>query len=407
MSAPTPPQRVLYLAPSLLERRVGVPLRGVQIFDFALIRDLASMGYAVTVAAESSWRGRLHQQLPIAEHAEPRVRVLWTPPLRKPIWAGLAAAASLLARRERFKHAIIGNASRGLAPALDLLRRARLVEHTVAIVHRGALGPRRNPLRRARCDVLAVSAGIAREFTDWPGRVVARTGVPDADTFVAPPDRAERLARTITPDDPLRLVMLGKLDEPWKAAEAAVEAVRTLPEGAQERVTLDLYAYDEPPTFDHPLIRAHSWLNPADVPKMLATMDVMLQLSNSAKETFCQTMVQGMLTGLPVISSDLPVLAEKLDAGGGMVTSTPRELVRAIASLTDDAPARVRMGEAARATALERYVWDPRWFARTFLAPVPAARSAGTACDHERSVTQTTPATTEACTNAQAYHARR
>jgi hypothetical protein len=32
----------------------------------------------------------------------------------------------------------------------------------------------------------------------------------------------------------------------------------------------------------------------------------------------------GMLTGLPIVSSDLPVLAEKLDTGGGFVCAERR-----------------------------------------------------------------------------------
>ena len=87
------------------------------------------------------------------------------------------------------------------------------------------------------------------------------------------------------------------------------------------------------------------------------------------RETFSQAMVQGMLSGLPVLANDLPILTEKLDQGGGLVFRTPAELTGLMARLLADAPLRERLGGEARATALARYVWDTARFARTYLEP--------------------------------------
>ncbi|MFW6151710.1 MAG: glycosyltransferase, partial [Verrucomicrobiota bacterium] len=78
---------------------------------------------------------------------------------------------------------------------------------------------------------------------------------------------------------------------------------------------------------------------------------------NVMRETFCQAMVQGMLSGLPVIANKLQVLTEKLDQGGGLVFSTTEDLTRAMDQLFRDKPLREHMGNQARTTAKNRYIW--------------------------------------------------
>jgi glycosyltransferase involved in cell wall biosynthesis len=100
-------------------------------------------------------------------------------------------------------------------------------------------------------------------------------------------------------------------------------------------------------------------------------MDVMLVPSRDEeimRETFSQVMVQGMLSGLPVLASDLPVLREKLDCGGGAVFRDVQELSGLMVRMHEDRSLRAKWSAEARKTALARYVWDTRCFAENFLA---------------------------------------
>ena len=69
-----------------------------------------------------------------------------------------------------------------------------------------------------------------------------------------------------------------------------------------------------------------------------------------------------MLTGLPLIVNNLPILTEKLDTGGGLVFSDINGLVEAMCQFAEDAQLRRKIGEQGRKTALERYVWSTQKF---------------------------------------------
>ena len=68
-------------------------------------------------------------------------------------------------------------------------------------------------------------------------------------------------------------------------------------------------------------------------------------------------MVQGMLSGLPIIANDLPILNEKLDEGGGFTFSTLERLCEKITQLVFNQPLREFMGDKARKVAAKRYIW--------------------------------------------------
>jgi glycosyltransferase involved in cell wall biosynthesis len=108
-------------------------------------------------------------------------------------------------------------------------------------------------------------------------------------------------------------------------------------------------------------------MDSADIAAFVRTMDVLLVTSTT--ETFGQSAVQAMLTGLPTIASDLPTMREKLDPPEG-VAAGDAESRRAgliyMAALATDPARRAAMGRVARARALERYVWDSAGFAREY-----------------------------------------
>ena len=109
----------------------------------------------------------------------------------------------------------------------------------------------------------------------------------------------------------------------------------------------------------------------SDIPEFVRRMDVMLVPSRDEivmRETFSQVIVQGMLSGLPVIASDLPVLTEKLDTGGGKVFRSPSDLADIMKDFAESATLRQEVGAKGRETALARYVWDTAVFREKYLA---------------------------------------
>ncbi|MBA4039722.1 MAG: hypothetical protein C0468_05305 [Planctomyces sp.] len=350
--------RLLYLAPTFLSYRLHKRVRGVQVFDLQFIPDLARLGVHVTVPAEITWRSRLRQLLP--DH--PNIRVRYTPPLFKPLWNGLYAAAAL---GGRFDAAFVGNPARGLIPPIDLMLRRGLFQRIVLQANRGPHPRAAAALRRWPLRAVAVSEQVRADFPpDLRPHVDVYYGVLDADRF-APPTPAQS-----PPPEPVRFALLGKLDNPWKGADTAVDAFLSLPPSVRGRCQLHLISFDQPPQrlAAHADIVTHPWLPAERVPDLLRSMHVLL-VPSSAGETFSQVMVQGMLTGLPVLASALPVLAEKLDTGGGVVCADGPALAAAMAAMAQDPELRARHGVIARRVALERYVWDTRAFVDRFLFP--------------------------------------
>ena len=174
---------------------------------------------------------------------------------------------------------------------------------------------------------------------------------------------------------PLRFCVFGSLDSEWKGADTALAAWRGLPEAFRREHELHLVAYSSPPDFRGELgVVAHGWRDPAALPGVLRGMDVLLAPSRDPKrlmETFSQCVVQGMLTGLPVVHTSIPVFVEKFDAGGGIAAETPSDFAGAMLRLAGDPARRARLGAEARRTALSRYVWDyPKFDAEHLRAPL-------------------------------------
>lgn len=342
---------VLFITPCFLARRLHKEIRGVEVFDLLLVRRLVELGIRVTVGAEATWRERLVRHL---SGAMPEV--IYTPSLIKPLWNGLALAPRLIGRR--FDTLLLGNVGNGLGTVSRMLRGR--CEHTALIAHRTPRAPFLRALRGATVDVVAVNDAIGGAFADGPGvRVTVRYGIPNAEAFY--PDSAR------VDDGVTRFVMVGRLDTPLKRVDKVMEAFAALPPDVRSRCELHLMSYPEPPTNLPDGVFAYPWMTVEEIAARLRRMDVVVVASES--ETFCQALVQGMLCGLAGLVRDLPTLVEKMDGGGGLVFSTPATLRDAMERLACDGALRRAMGEAARRTALERYVWDASWYAREHLFP--------------------------------------
>lgn len=335
--------RVLFMDKVLLSPCEKAP-RGVELFNLNLLRDLAGLGLRVTAVLHPSWAALLRG---------------------KPGGANVECVSGLRGVLFRkFDVFLLGNVANRLVPALVLLRMFRVAPRCVLIAHR-------EPSRRSviaqkawPSTVVTVNDKIAGHYKSAGfGDVAVSYGITDADRF-HPAGHERREHQRIN------FCVLGHLDSPWKGADTAMAAFRGLAEDVAARCGLHLASYKSPPDTGSDRIVAHSWMPFEKMPDFLRSMDILLVPSRDEdvmRETFSQAMVQGMLTGLPVIAADLPILTEKLDAGGGLVFNTVEELTRHMADLVHDHGARRTMGEAARKTALERYVWNTAEFSRRFL----------------------------------------
>ena len=355
---------VLFLEKVLLKRK-DAPVRGVEIFNLNLIRDLSRLGYGVTVPVHASWRPAIASLPPVTPIDVVAVSV---PGGAMP--NGLAAALRLAGRR--FDVLLLANVATGLIPAIRLLHLLGVVPRTTLIAHREPSPRFVRAQARVATTVLAVNAKIASHFRgDAFDDPVVYYGVTDAAAYS--PNRSIQAA-----DGTVRFCVLGQLDNAWKGADTAVAAFRAIPDEVRGRCQLHLASFTIPPVFREKNIVAHGWMGIDEIPAFLNRMDVMLVPSRDEdvmRETFCQAMVQGMLCGLPVIASSLPVLAEKVDKGGGVVFQTVEECTVAMARLAESPQLREELGRQGRKTALERYVWDTAAFVEKFLFPKDAPPS--------------------------------
>lgn len=360
------PRRVAFLEKVFLDRRASAAaLRGVELFNLRLVRDLCARGIQVDLFADPSWRGTILREIPGAD----ALRVVEAGGFGSSFFAGLAVARRLrgAAKREnRFDALLLGNVANRLIPALWFLRPGRDFARATLVAHREPSPRFLRAIRRMPGRVVAVSEPVAAGFRGQglAADVVVDYGIVDAGLFHPPEARPERK---------VRFCVLGALDNAWKGADTAIAAFRLLPDALRARCELHLMAYRTAPAFPgEPGIVAYPWRGAADIPDFLRSMDAMLVPSRDEhvmRETFSQSVVQGMLTGLPVVYAPIPVLAEKFDRGGGLPAESPEAFAAAMARLAEDPALRADLGAKGRETALSRYVWDTGRFVESHLLP--------------------------------------
>lgn len=275
----------------------------------------------------------------------------------------------LFLRLGRHDVLLLGNVGNSLIPATRWLFMRKTFPRCVLIAHREASRRFVRSLKNIPMDVLAVNSAIARPFVDTGyRRVDVLYGVMSAESFFPLTEHThEKLG--------IDFCVLGQLDNAWKGADTAVEAFRRLPERLRTRSRLHMASFAAPPDIPEKNLIPYRWMPLKDVAEFLRRMDIMVVPSRDEmvmRETFSQAMVQGMLTGLPVIANNLPVLTEKIDRGGGLVFNTIDELADAMTRLADSPELREKMGELGRRTALERYVWSTEQFVERYLFPKQA-----------------------------------
>lgn len=349
-------KKILFLEKVFLGARSG-PVRGVEIFNMNLVRDLSELGYGVTVPMHADWLSEAGRAWGNNVEAV-SYRLSRRPPVN-----GIAAVLSL--RKERYDVLLLANTANGLIPALSLSARLGMAARYVLIAHREPSTRFVRCMSRRDARVVAVNGKIAGVFKGEAGKPAdVFYGVTNAGIFC--PGQRHGGGDGVT-----RFCVLGQLDNAWKGADTAVEGFMGLPAELRKNCELHLVSFTTPEVFPDRNIIAHRWMPFEDIPGFLRGMDVMIVPSrdeNVMRETFSQAMVQGMLTGLPLVVNDLPVLVEKLDKGGGFVFRTVNELSGYMVSLTENPLLRKVEGEKARHTALSRYVWSTCKFAEKYLA---------------------------------------
>lgn len=356
---------VLMIHPAFLSHRGARVAHGVELFNFQFITDLAERGVPITVLAEPFWREQLD-----ARYAGTSVNLRYTLGLRRPLLTMLTAAIGLLHDRAKFDIAILGNNGRGVLPGLKLLLSRRAVQRVVLFANQCAQERYIKQLVGLPLAIHAVSASVRETFAQTGAPITTYYGTMSSERF---PMRAPKPA---TSNGEVHFGVLGKLDAKWKGAHLAIEAWSRLPPLVRRRARLHLCAYVNRPVLNDPQITLHEWKAFEQVPAFLHSLDALI-VPSTGSETFCQAMVQGMLTGLPIIAYDWPVLTEKLDTGGGLIFKTPDELVAAVTLLVNDPDQRAAMGAIGRATAVDRYCWQIDRFIGDYLRPSTPQRAEG------------------------------
>lgn len=354
---------VLILEDGFLKPREGKQLHGVELFRLGLMRDLLARGVSVSVIAERSW------QPVFAEHCSPArtggatPNVITAPGLRWPLLTGILGASFVVG--ERYDTVLFGNARKGLAPAMHLISMMQIADRMVLFAHREPGPSFLELVSSIPFDTVANSEMIARHYRGLTsGRVDVCYGINHADRFFP----SDRQTNGRDADDGLiNFALLAKLPNKSKGLQRALECFERLPADLRARSRLHLASFTKDTELAVPGVVVHKWLASDAVGQFLRHMDVMLCLSKH--ETFSQAIVQGMLTQLPIIATPLPVYVEKLDTGAGVVCMDDDSIVRTMTELALNAQQRVTMGQAGRATALDRYVWNTDFFIERYLFP--------------------------------------
>ncbi len=228
---------------------------------------------------------------------------------------------------------------RGLALGLEFLA-GRITDVYMTVSEREAADARRLWICRD-----AVAVGNGRDPTVFR---------PNAEA------RARMRAALGVAEDRVVIVAVGRLVQPKGFGELA-EAMRALPE-AELWVVGERLSSDRGPDMVAALraaglgdrLRLLGYR--ADVADILSAADIFTLASYF--EALPMSVIEAMLTGLPVVGSAVGGICEQVADGETGILIPPRDsvaLAAALARLVGDAGLRARMGQAGRARALARY----------------------------------------------------
>lgn len=215
--------------------------------------------------------------------------------------------------------------------------------------------------------VVVNSVATAEAFVAAGGRrdlvTIVHNGFSAADRPLAAAERRAALRAELgLPDGPM-VGLFGRL-APWKGQQVLIRALPHLPQASAVLVGAALFgeAAHEQELRDLAVrlgvadrVRFLGFRD--DVPDLMAAVDVVAHTSLHP-EPFGRVVVEGMLSGTPVVATAGGAIADIVDAGvtGWIVPpDDPDSLARAVRAVADDPAAAAAAGRRARAVAAERY----------------------------------------------------
>ena len=356
-----PQKKILFLDKVFTKPLKSDRLRGVEIFNVFFVKDLVKLDHQVTLIVHPSWQALFDREI---SHSA-NLTVL---PSSRIGGRNLGSLAPLWAiRKHRFDALFLANAGDGILIPYKFIKKHRMAAKTTLLSHKEP-GVRFVKHLQRDTNVVSLNRTISKYF-DGRGFAVSDIyyGILNAEQFYP--------RETPRGDGKIRIGMLGDLDSDWKGSGTAIDAFLQLPPEFGETAELHLAAFTKKiPRINDPRIIIHDWKAQNELGDYLRSLDIMLNLSqptsrdpSHSSETFCQSMVQGMLCGLPQIATSLDIFTEKLDAGGGLVVKDQSELIEAMLKLGSKTDMRIQYGKIAGQTARERYVWNSNYFIEKYM----------------------------------------
>jgi glycosyltransferase involved in cell wall biosynthesis len=112
------------------------------------------------------------------------------------------------------------------------------------------------------------------------------------------------------------------------------------------------------------MIDYRGWVEPAQIPGLLAAADVALAPMNDTlinRARGLAKLLELMAAGLPIVAARVGQAAEYIEDGRSGILAppgNPAALARAALALLADAPLRIRLGQAARRRVEQVFAWD-------------------------------------------------
>jgi len=215
-------------------------------------------------------------------------------------------------------------------------------------------------LSRQQMDYLSGSIGVAPERLSH-----VCNGVDTQRFSPPPPDRQSPLPQGFAPEGSLVIGAVMRM-QAVKAPEDLARAFIALRDLHPEQFPhLRLVMVGDGPLRDSVIglleaagVAEQAWLPGArdDVPELMGAMD--LFVLPSLAEGICNTILEAMACGLPVIATDVggnPDLVQPGESGTLVPAADPETLARTLADYVTDPDRRVREGRAAREHAVARF----------------------------------------------------
>jgi len=155
---------------------------------------------------------------------------------------------------------------------------------------------------------------------------------------------------------PLRILVFGRMDDPAKGAQTAIEAGIRL---ADDKFPF-VMTVTRRPTLDHAWLRESGWQSRESVRELLADADVAV-MPSLWDEAFGMTWVEALCAGVPTIVSATAGPLSYLTHDLQCLMFEPGDvsgLVNQIRTLADSFELRTRLSVAGRADVMARFTWD-------------------------------------------------